>query len=133
MTLAYIELLLGDRDTALEMTLKMMEEASHAELIWLVAQSKRVLGEILAAKGLDEESDKYFGEALSSNRKSEMRLEYGRTLYFYGKTLLARNDVAKNGLEYLQEAENVFNECDAILDSQMVKNTLSACQEVSKR
>ena len=110
-----------------------MEEASQLELVWLVAQSKRVLGEIFAAKGLDEEADKYFGEALSSYRKSEMRLEYARTAYSYGKTLLARNDVGKNGLEYLQEARKIFDECGAVLDLQMVEKTLSGYQEVSKR
>jgi tetratricopeptide (TPR) repeat protein len=133
LTLAYIELLLGNADTALELSLKTMEEASQSELVWLVAQSKRVLGEIFAAKGLGEESDKYFGEALSSFHKSEMRLEYGRTAYYYGKTLLTRNDFEKNGLEYLQEAQKIFDECGAMLDLQMVKNALACYQEVSKR
>src|SRR5262249_938 len=64
LTLAYIELLLGSVDAALELSLKTMEEANQAELVWLVAQSKRVLGEIFAVKGLNEESDQYFEEAL---------------------------------------------------------------------
>jgi tetratricopeptide (TPR) repeat protein len=132
-TLACIELLLGSVDIALELSLKTMEEASRAELVWLVAQSKRVLGEIFAVKGFSEESDRYFEEALGSFRKSEMRLEYARTAYYYGKTLLARNDNGKTGLEYLQEAQKIFDECGAVLDLQMVKNVLSSYREVSKR
>jgi hypothetical protein len=130
LTLAYIELLLGSVDTALTLSLKIMEEAGQAELVWLVARSKRVLGEIFAAKGLDEKADKYFGEALSQYDKSEMRLEYARTLYYYGKTLLARDDVEKDGLEFLQEAQQILDECGALLDLQMVKNTLLSYQEV---
>ena len=101
--------------------------------MWLVAQSKKVLGEIFAAKSLSGESDQYFGEALSCYLKSEMRLEYARTAYYYGKALLARNGVEKNGLGYLQEAQEIFDKCGAVLDLQMVNNTLSAYQEVSKR
>ncbi len=130
LTLAYIELLLGSVDTALELSLRTMEEAGQAELVWLVAQAKRILGEIFAAKGLDEEADKYFGEALSQYDKSEMRLEYARTAYAYGKTLLVRNDVEKDGLEYLQEARRIFDECGAMLELQMVKNTLLSYQAV---
>ncbi len=133
LTLAYIELLLGSGNAALELSLKAMQEASQVELVWLVAQSKRVLGEILAAKGLDEESDKYFEEALGGYRKSEMCLEYARTAYSYGKTLLARNDFEKNGLGYLQEARKIFGECGAVLDLQMVEKTLSGYQKFNKR
>ena len=132
-TLAYIELLLGNVGPALELSLKTMEEASQSKLVWLVARSKSVLGEIFAAKGLDEESDTYFKEALDSYRKSEMRLEYARTAYHYSRTLLARNDVEKNGLQYLQEARKIFGECGAVLDLQMVEKTLAGCQETGKQ
>jgi tetratricopeptide (TPR) repeat protein len=133
LTLAYIELLLGNVGIALELSLKTMEDASQAELVWLVAQSKRVLGEIFAVRGFDEEADKYFVEALNQYNKSEMRLEYGRTLYSYGKTLLVRNDERKNGVEYLQAAQEVFDECGAVLDLKMVESLLSGYQEVIKR
>jgi DNA-binding SARP family transcriptional activator len=133
LVLAYIELLLGNVDTALELGLKTMKDADRAELAWLVAQTMRVLGEIFAAKGFDEEADKYLGEALSSYRKSKMRLEEARTLYSCGKTLLARASGRKNGLEYLREAQKIFAECGAVLDLQMVEHTLSVYQEVSKR
>jgi tetratricopeptide (TPR) repeat protein len=133
LTLAYLELLLGDTDTALELSLKTMEEAGQAELVWLVAQAKRVLGEVLAVKGLYKRSRESFEEALARFRKSEMLLEYARTAYNYGKTLLARNDVEKDGLEYLREAQKIFAKCGAVLDLQMVEHTLSAYQEVGTR
>lgn len=64
-----------------------------------------------------------------------MRLEYARTLHNYGLILLRRNDTKKQsysqGLGNLQEARQIFSECQAALDFERVESMLHTIMHIN--
>jgi DNA-binding SARP family transcriptional activator len=129
--LAFVDakLLLGDINTAKEYAIRTLDEAQQFELIWGSARCQRLLGNILSAQNQLHEAERYFEQAIEVFRKCDMRLEYARTLHSYGVTLLGCKDMEKKnfqqGLGYLSEARQVFDECHAALDLQRVEHDIA--------
>jgi len=134
MALAHALLVLGDTETAHRYATRTLEEARQYELIWASARCQRLLGSILTAKGQVEEAEKYFEQAIQIFRKCSMRLEYARTLHNYGVALLERTggekSDCKQALSYLREARQIFSECHAALDLQLVERVLVVHENV---
>jgi tetratricopeptide (TPR) repeat protein len=129
LVLAQVSLLLGELETAWQQATATLEEAMHYELLWLAARSHRLLGDILATKGQQEQAIAYFTRAIQVFYDSGMRLEHARTLQSYGQALIRFHKVGeatyRQGLSYLQEAQQIFEECNAIIDLKGVKLLLS--------
>ncbi len=64
-----------------------------------------------------------------------MRLEYARTLHTYGLVLLNRQEHKKQnhiqGTRYLQEAQQIFSDCHAAFDLQLVESVLHTIMHAS--
>jgi DNA-binding SARP family transcriptional activator/Tfp pilus assembly protein PilF len=129
LALAQVSLLLGEIDTAQQQAMQAMEESHRLEQTWLLACARRLMGEILSAQGQQEEAKKYFEQALAMLQKCGMRLEWARTLQSYAMALLERrgkdDSGFRQGVKYLQEARQAFQECNAVLDHQVVARMLS--------
>lgn len=128
---AQMSLLLGELETAQQQVMHAMEEARRYELSWLLARSQRLLGDILTAQGQQEEeaAEVHFKQALETFAACGMRLEWARTLYSYGAALLQRDATRatdyQQGLAHLQEARQVFEQCNAALDLHRAQRVLS--------
>jgi len=129
LTLAQVSLLEGEPKIAQRQAIQAMHEAGRYELTWLFARSQHILGSILAAQGQQEQAEGYFELAIQTFRDSGMRLEWARTLQSYGMTLLEQDSTGdasyEQGLTYLQDARQVFQECNATFDLQMVERILA--------
>ncbi len=119
LALAEVELLLGQVENAEQRVRQTLDEATRLDLIWLIARAQRILGSILVtrshqeeqAQELQEEAAHYFEQALTTQQKSSMRLEYERTLQALDQAKGARsadrplsmngtkNNVKNNGKE----------------------------------
>jgi hypothetical protein len=106
-----------------------MEESRRLEQTWLLACAQRLVGAILSVQGKQEQANEYFEQALETFHKCGMRLEWARTLQSYGVALLERHGKDdgsfRQGVKYLQEAHQAFQECNAVLDHQVVERMLS--------
>jgi tetratricopeptide (TPR) repeat protein len=126
--LAQALFLLGEIGTARQQAIQVMEESRRLEQTWLLACARRLIGEILAAQGKQEEAGAYFAQALEVLQKCGMRLERARTLQSYGVALLGergKDDGSyRQGLKYLEEAREVFRECNAVLDLHGVERVI---------
>jgi tetratricopeptide (TPR) repeat protein len=127
--LAQVSLLLGEMFTAQQQTLQVIDEARRHEQTWLLACAQRLMGSILSAQGQVEDASTHFAQALETLQKCGMRLEWARTLRSYGEALLQHANAGENGytegLRYLQDARHAFQECNAVLDLQLVEGILS--------
>lgn len=141
LALAQAELLLGEVETAQQQALQTLEEAKRYELTWLIARAQRILGSIFAVQRQREQAELYFEQALHTFRKSGMRLEYARTLHYYGLMLLQQDGAAdketcrerERGLHFLGEALQVFTDCKAALDVQVVDGILARNEQVTEK
>ncbi len=140
LALAQADLLLGEVETAQQRALQTLEEAKRYELTWLIARAQRILGSIFAVQGQREQAELYFEQALHTFRKSGMRLEYARTLHYYGLMLLQQDGVdeeacreRERGLHFLGEAQQVFTDCKAALDVQVVEDILARHEQVAEK
>ncbi len=135
--LAYVQLMLGETENALQLATKTLEEARQFELMWLIAKAQSILGSILSTQGAYDEGDKQFELAMRTFQKSEMRLEYAVTLQQYGEALLQREEnrarEERRAVGYLREAEMLFGECGAGLYLQMVRQVLGRYEGVGRR
>ncbi len=129
LVLGQVSLLLGELEIAWQQATATLDEARRYELLWLVARSHRLLGDILAARGQQEQAIAYFTKAIQVSHDSGMRLERARALQSYGLTLIRSHRVGeatyRQGLSSLQEAQLIFEECNAIIDLKGVKLLLS--------
>lgn len=134
--LAYTTLLLGEVENASQMATQALNDAQKFELMWLAARAQSFLGSITNAQGHYEQSDHYFEQALRIFRKSDMRIEYARTIQYYGDTLITRGTTnqknIQQGLDFLREARKIFEECKARRDLQIVEQMLSVHQVSDK-
>ena len=121
--------LLGDLDTARQKAIQTLEEAHEHEMARVQARSQQLLGRILAAQEQHKQADDYFEQAIELFSRNEMRLDYARTLYGYGVTLLQRStpveETYQRGLYYLQQARDLFRECGAAVDLQWAERILA--------
>ena len=128
--LANTRFLLGDLARAKQEAVQTMEEAKEYELTRMLARSYRLLGRVLAAQGNYTEADACFEQALQVFRDCELHLDYARTLYGYGVTLLEREpceEVQLNtGLTYLHEARAIFANSHAAIDLELVDHILAS-------
>ena len=136
LALAQTYLLLNEATFAYEQAEQALEEAQQSELNWLVVHAQRILGSIFATLGNFEYADQHFEQALRTLRRSNMRLEYARTLRDYGIILLQRNVMREKeyerGLSYLLEAVQMFEQCKAELDLQAVQAELVKYEPAAK-
>ncbi len=127
--LAQVMLQLGELKTAHEQVERTLEEGLKSESTWIVVRAQKIMGCILAAQGQWQQAEDFFEQALRMSRKYTMRLEQGRTLYHYGNMLVRQGDSSQKtyqqGISYLQEAQQIFEECKAGLDLEMVKKLLA--------
>jgi tetratricopeptide (TPR) repeat protein len=140
LALAQADLLLGAVETAQQRALQTLEEAYRYELTWLVARAQRILGSIFVVQGQREQAELHFKQALYTFRRSGMRLEYGRTLHYYGLMLLQQDGVdeeayheRERGLNFLREALQVFTDCKAVLDGQVVEDFLARHEQAAEK
>ncbi|MFL5703431.1 MAG: tetratricopeptide repeat protein, partial [Ktedonobacteraceae bacterium] len=140
LALAQADLLLGEVETAQQRALQTLEEAKRYELTWLIARAQRILGSIFALQGQREQAELHFEQALHTFRKSGMRLEYARTLHYYGLMLLHQDGVdeeacreRERGLHSLREARQVFTDCKAALDVQVVEGILARHEQATEK
>jgi tetratricopeptide (TPR) repeat protein len=119
----------GALEAARELAFQTMEVVEEQQHFQLLTQPRRLLGCILSTTGRHVEADQYFQQAMQTSQDYGMRLEYARTLFSWGETLLRRNvplEVAfQQGLHYLQEAQDIFAMCHAAIDLERVKRTLA--------
>jgi hypothetical protein len=89
------------------------------------------LGGILTAQHQYGEAAQHFEQLLKMLRKCGMRLEEARTKHFYGEMLVQGGEGNEKdyqrGMEYLQDARQVFVECKAELDVKLVEGALERC------
>lgn len=127
--MAHVSMLVGEMEVAHQQATHALEEARRFELMWLIARAQSLLGSISTIRGQHERADEYFEQALRMFRRSEMKLARARTLQQYGVALVQRDSEAGNeyqlGLAHLQEARQLFKECNAALDLQLVEHELS--------
>jgi hypothetical protein len=87
------------------------------------------MGSILTLMGRQEQADEYFEQSLETFHSCGMRLEWARTLQSYGVSLLEKHSRGESsyeqGLKFLHDASQVFRECNAILDLQVVERMLA--------
>ena len=130
--LASINFLFGKLEKARLQAMQTMQEAREHELTRMLARSHRLLGRILAAQGDYAQADVYFEQALQVFRECELRLDYARALHGYGETLLERSQSGgssyQKGLAYLHEARNIFTDCHAAIDLELVEVVLNPPQ-----
>ncbi len=121
--MAQLSFLFGDLEKARQKALQTLEEAGRHQLKRVLARSHRLLGRILMAQGQRNEATTHYEQAMEIFREHEFRLEYARTLYSYGVTLLERN--RQKALALLSEAREVFIDCYAAIDLEIVEHTLA--------
>lgn len=125
--LPHISYLLGDFAAARQQALEALKEAQRTGIAYLCGRAQRLLGEIQAAMGLEQEADCAFEEALQICQRYGLRLDYGRALHRYGLCLWQRasHTARQQGLDYLREAREIFATCQASLDLQWIERILA--------
>ena len=136
LAMAQVMLLLGEVDSAQQLAEQTLEKARQFELTWLIARTQQVLGSILETRGQQRQANEQFELALRTFRRHGMRLEYGHTLQIFGEVLIQRDTVGGKqyqcGLNYLQEAQQIFKNCNAVAHEQIVKQILAGYENVSR-
>jgi DNA-binding SARP family transcriptional activator len=133
--LTAIYYLSGEREQAQQQAVKALEEIRQSEMMHLIGRAQRLLGEILADQGREQEADRFFEEAMQTFKQHGLRLDYARALQRYGTCLLQRSRRARSrrvdtplyqaGLAYLREARDIFEACQARCDLQWVERLLA--------
>ncbi|HLZ80230.1 MAG TPA: AAA family ATPase, partial [Ktedonobacteraceae bacterium] len=127
--LASAQFLLGDLESAKRESMRTLAEADQYELSRMIGRSYRLLGRILAEEGDSTQAYAYFEQALQVFRDRELRLDYARSLHAYGVTLIERHKPIEaqfnKGLAYLHEARDIFANCHAAVDMELVDHTLA--------
>jgi tetratricopeptide (TPR) repeat protein len=132
LALAQASFLLGEISAAQQQAQQAIDEAHHYEQTWLLACGQRLMGNILSSQRLYDSADTYFTQALETLQRCEMRLEEARTLRSFGESLLERAHLSKvinneyydQGLPHLREARKIFEQCNAVLDLDLVDRLL---------
>ncbi len=138
--LATIYYQLGNLESARQHAMKALDETRQSEMMQLVGRSQRLLGEIQAASGLEQEAQGSFEQALQIFKQHGLRLDYARTLHKYGISLLKRDSQPRTdrhtgtslysmGLGYLREARDIFDACKAGIDLQGIEHTLAGIEQ----
>ncbi|HZU69622.1 MAG TPA: tetratricopeptide repeat protein [Ktedonobacteraceae bacterium] len=121
--MALVSFLFNDLETARQRALRTLEEVCQHQITRELARTHRLIGRILMAQGQGEGANRHFEEALRIFREHEFRLEYARTLYSFSLTLLERK--RQKALAMLAEAREIFIDCYAAIDLEMLEQTLA--------
>ncbi len=136
LAMAQTYLLLNEVTLAHEQAIQALNEAQQSKWHRLVARAQYVLGNILVEQQLFDQASQYFEQAYRTFSKNGMRLDYACTIQSYGALFLQNNNVRdkeyQRGLDYLQEALQVFTECKAELSLQLVKAELTKYEPAAK-
>ncbi len=140
--LASIYFFLDDLETAHTVTLQTLKEAQEYEITRITGRACRLLGLIHARQKRYEEADSYFEQAIDVFHERELRLDYARTLHYFGAALLQRyklspaqwktEDIQRayaRGLDYLREARRIFVDCHATIDMLWVEDELTQVEK----
>ena len=134
--LAQVMLQLEDFERAHQYSILALEEAQQINLHWLIARSHHVLGNVYAMRYDFEHAIGYYEQSLRVLHRNGMRLEYARLLVHYGSALLFRTPLASKeyqiGMGYLQEARQIFKDCNAELDLREVELEFSGQETIHK-
>ncbi|HEV2661156.1 MAG TPA: hypothetical protein VGU68_11175, partial [Ktedonobacteraceae bacterium] len=88
-----------------------------------------------------EQADCYFEQAIDVFHERELRLDYARTLHYFGAALLrdklppaeeraeGRQRAYTRGLDYLREARRIFVDCHATIDMLWVEDELTRVEK----
>jgi hypothetical protein len=129
LALAKVAFLLGEIDEAQQQATQVMNEAQRYEQTWLLACAQQLMGTILATQAHYEQAETYFMQSLETLNKCGMRLEWARTLQSFGLALLEQHSTGtssyEQGLKNLHDASQVFRECHATFDLQIVERILT--------
>ncbi|MBA2678302.1 MAG: AAA family ATPase [Ktedonobacteraceae bacterium] len=128
LTLLEVSWLLDRNELVYEQVALLRTKSEERGLIWLLPRIERLLGTILAATNHQEQAALHFEQSLYYARRYDLQKEYGRTLHSYGKALLKRSARVNytRGVEYLQEARQVFARCQAVRDLRLVEKLLAS-------
>src|SRR6266487_543732 len=134
--LASIYFFLDDLETAQTIALQTLKEAQEYEITSITGRIYRLLGLIQATKKCYGQADHYFEQAIDVFRERELRLDYARTLHYFGTTLMQRDkpspaerEAHARGLDYLHEARRIFVDCHATIDMNWVEDELVQLEE----
>ncbi len=119
--------------TAKQQALQTLQEAKQYELIWLVARTHRLLGNIMAASHENEQSRQYFEQALRTFQKRGMAIEEARTVREQSVALLSHKDLntgeRDKAIQNLHAVNKTFTSRQAVLDAQITQHILQAYEQ----
>ena len=134
LTLLEVSWLLDRHESLYEQVILMRTKSEQRGLTWLLPRIERLLGTILVARDNQEQATLHFEQSLHYARRYDLRWEYGRTLHSYGGGLLKQPADASyaRGVQYLQEAHQVFISCQAVRDLHRVEKLLESSASLVK-
>ena len=134
LTLLEVSWLLDESEILYEQVVLLRTKCEQSGLTWLLPRIERLLGTILASQNNQERAVLHFEQSLHYAHRYNLRREYARTLHSYGRDLLKHSAGANytQGIEYLQEAHQVFTSCQAIRDLHKVERLLASSSSVVK-
>lgn len=129
---ARIALFLGKIDEVARLAPRILEDAKQAELTWLIARAQCLQAEVRFQLGQREGATQLLEHAIDTFRVHGMLLELARALYQYaemgarysdsiGPTSHEKSTLRESSL---QEAKQLFIQCTASLDLQIIERTL---------
>ncbi|GCF09590.1 DUF6788 family protein [Dictyobacter arantiisoli] len=135
--LALVHFLLGDLDRAQEIAQQTLKDAQGHETTRIIERAYRLLGRIYMAQEHPQQASYYFQEAIQICQQHGLKLDYARTLHYYGALLLQQNTHGQNnrtgyttnyqqGLRYLHDARLIFKECHATIDLATTEQLLAS-------
>ncbi len=100
-----------------------------SSLSWLLPRTYALLARVLAVQGQHAQADSFFQQALNLFHEYILPVEHARAVYQYGSMLLYQHketdqDYAR-GITYLQEAERLCQQSEAIWDLRLVEHVLA--------
>lgn len=126
---ATLFLMQGNSATAETIARETLALAQQQEQTYFIPRAQCLLGCCLALHGHHDEADDYFRQAMQVSQQNGMRLEYARVLYYYGAILLQRgcpqSESFQTGVDYLQQAQDIFDTCYAAIDLERVRRILA--------
>ncbi len=134
LSLLEVSWLLDRREPIYEQVILLRTKCEQRGLTWLLPRVERLLGTILTTNNSHEQAMLHFEQSLHYARRYDLRWEYGRTLHSYGGGLLrqsAHTSYAR-GIQYLQEAHQVFASCQALRDLRKVELLLASSVSLVK-
>ncbi len=137
LALAQLALLRGDLISAQRLVQRVREQAEHHEHKALQARAEEMQAAIFLQEEKTLQAIQCFELALQMFHTADMRLEWARVRMRYGAWLMQttseRGERYQQGHHFLQEAAQVFRECQAVLDRQAVTRLLEQASEETKK